>query len=95
MFRGVVVVVLLLWAAKSERSASNIPATEVPALVSKERRVIPFRSVFLIVLPNDSGDQSSSAGTIPATTDQRAIHHRRGVPLRLPVLRAQGTKRRQ
>src|SRR6202521_3551876 len=42
MFPGVVVIVLLLWAAQSEFSASNTPAIEAPAVVSRERRVILF-----------------------------------------------------
>src|SRR6266850_2113088 len=33
---------------------------------------------------NAGVDRSSSAATIPATTDQRAIHRPRGAPLRLP-----------
>ncbi len=42
MLPGVVVIVLLLWAAQSEFSASNTPAIEAPAVVSRERRVILF-----------------------------------------------------
>jgi hypothetical protein len=37
----------------------------------------------------------AAGGTIPATTDRRAIHRRRGAPLRLPGLRARDTQRRQ
>ena len=36
----------------------------------------------------------SARHPLPATTDQRVIHHRRGAPLRLPGPRSQGTGQR-
>ena len=95
MFPGAVAVALFLWAAKSEYLARIIPATEAPALVNKERRVIPFKSDSVIIdYPTILQRPSWSEETILATTDQRAIHRPRVVLLRLLVLRAQGTERR-